>query len=91
MYVELKTGFGDSGPASISWVSFSKTGRTVYFRGRTLRRSNENGGNHVDTETREVFWVSGVKRDGRDRHRAGSGPVDIDEDAHEEYRHLIGG
>jgi hypothetical protein len=29
-YVELKTGFDGNGPASISWVFFSKTGRTVY-------------------------------------------------------------
>ena len=34
MYVELKTGFNDNGPATISWVEFSKTGRSVYYRGR---------------------------------------------------------
>jgi hypothetical protein len=36
--VELKTGFNDDGPASISWVTFSKTGRMVYYRDRALLR-----------------------------------------------------
>jgi len=28
-YVELKSGYQDNGPASIGWVTFSKTGRTI--------------------------------------------------------------
>jgi hypothetical protein len=93
-YVELKTGYGDSGPASISWVTFSKTWQTVYYRDRVLRRIPGGGisGNHRDVETGEEYWVSGVKRDGKDRHWAGSGPVEIDEDAREEYdRLMLGG
>jgi hypothetical protein len=92
MYVELKSGFGDSGPASIGWVNFSKTGRTVYYRGRELRRVRGGGisGNHVDVETDDEYWVSGVKKNGEDRHWAGVGGVEIDEDALNEYRRIIG-
>src|SRR5438067_304490 len=39
MYVELKSGFNDNGPAWIGRVRFSKSGRTIYYRGRTLRRN----------------------------------------------------
>lgn len=91
-YVELKTGFNDDGPASISWVTFSKTGRTVYYRDRALQRIIRGGigSNHRDTETGEEYWISGVKQDGEDRHWAGKGPVIVDEDAREEYERITG-
>ena len=90
-YVELKTGHNHNGPASISWVTFSKTGRTVYYRGKRLHRLSGGGvsGNHIDADTGEEYWVSGIKRDGQDRHWAGSGNVEIDPDADEEYRRVI--
>lgn len=92
MYVELKTGFNDDGPAWIGRVRFSKTGRTVYYRGRTLRRKPSGGGpgNHYDVETGEEFWISGVKKDRTDRHWAGSGAVHVDDDARDEYERDIG-
>ena len=90
-YVELKTGFNDDGPASISWVTFSKTGRTVYYRDRALHRIRGGiGANHRDTETGEQYWISGVKRNGEDRHWAGRGRVIIDEDARDEYERITG-
>jgi hypothetical protein len=91
-YVELKTGFHDDGPASISWVTFSKTGRTIYYRGRALQRIIRGGigSNHRDTETGDEYWISGVKKDGQDRHCAGKGRVDVDEDAREEYERVTG-
>ena len=90
MYVELKTGFQDNGPAWIGRVAFSKTGRTVYYRGRELARIRGGGirGNYYDVETGDEYWVSGVKKDGSDRHWAGSGPVEIDPDVQHEYRAL---
>jgi hypothetical protein len=89
MFVELKAG---DGAAWIGRVQFSKTGRTVYYRGRKLERIRGGGisGNHVDTETGEEFWVSGVKKNGEDRHWAEGGPVEIDADALDEYNRLIG-
>ncbi len=62
MYVELRSGYGNNdGPAWIGWVHFSKTGRTVYYRGKTLRRiiGGGVGSNHVDIATGEEYWVSG--------------------------------
>jgi len=88
MYVELKSA-NDSGPAWIGHVRTSKTGRTVYYRGRTLRRHKGVAGNHVDVGSGEEFWVSGIKKDGTDRHWAGSGPVEIDPDAFDEYLEMV--
>jgi hypothetical protein len=91
MYIELKTGYSDDGPARIGCVTFSKTGRTIYYRDRTLRRIKGGGyaGNYVDVETGEQYWVSGVKKTRQDRHWPGSGPVEIDDDIRDEYRKLI--
>lgn len=93
MYVELKTGFNDDGPAWIGRVRFSKTGRTLYYRGRRLQ-SLKGGGrmtaNYVDLDNSDEFWISGVKKNGQDRHWAGHGPVDINDDAADEYRRLVG-
>ena len=88
--MELKTGFSDDGPASISWVTFSKTGRTIYYRDRTLQRiiRGGTGSNHCDINTGEHFWISGVKKNGEDRHWAGRGRVVVDDDAKEEYERL---
>lgn len=87
LYIELKSGHGDCGPAWIGHATLSKTGRTVYFNGRALKRSGGQGvsGNHYCLETGDEYWVSGVKRDGCDRHWAGSGPIMIDARVVAEY------
>ena len=87
-YIELKSGFGDTGPAWIGMVEYSKSGRTVYFNGRALKNINamgREGGNHYDIETDEEYWVSGVKKDGTDRHWAGGGKIMIDRNVVELY------
>ena len=91
MYVELKSGHGDSGPAWIGRVRFSRSGRSVFYRGRELKRMKRGGmsGNYIDVGTGEQFWVSGVKKSGLDRHWAGSGPVAIDDDVRDEYQAYI--
>jgi hypothetical protein len=80
MYIELKTGFSDNGPAWISSVTFSKSGETIYFNGKALKRSHRGGspGNYADLESRDEYWVSGVKKAGTNRHWAGSGKIKID-------------
>ena len=93
-YVELKSGHSDNGPAWIAYVEPSKTGRTLYFNGRGLmklkgQRRGESGGNYIDMETGESFWVSGVKKDGKDRHWAGSGKVLVEAAAVGEYLERI--
>jgi hypothetical protein len=80
-YVELKTGYSDNGPAWIGLVKYSKTGRTLYFNGRALKHIKRGGwaGNHEDLETGEEYWVSGIKKDGPDRHpQGGTGIIEID-------------
>ena len=88
MYVELKSG-NDAGPAWIGRVRFSKTGRTAFYRGRTLTRSQGISGNHVDEQSGEEFWISGVKKDGTDRHWAGGGHVEVDADVLDEYLEML--
>lgn len=94
-YIELKSGHSDNGPAWIGYVTTSKTGRTLYFDGRGLmklkgQRRGESGGNYIDMETGESFWVSGVKKNGQDRHWAGSGKVQIEAAAVADYLKTIG-
>lgn len=89
-YVELKTGQNDKGPAWIARVQVSRSGNTIYFNGKALKRSGGISGNHVDLETGEEYWVSGPKKDGTDRHWAGSGKISIEESAVSEYLALIG-
>ena len=92
MYIELKTGFQDNGPSWIAKVKFSKSGQTVYFNGNALKRNHGRGisGNHYDLETGDEYWISGVKKDGNDRHWAGSGKIKIDSIVVDEYLHLTG-
>ncbi|MFL9838337.1 hypothetical protein ABS768_12550 [Flavobacterium sp. ST-75] len=40
-YIELKSGYSDNGPAWIGLVTFSKTGRTVYFNGKAFKNLKE--------------------------------------------------
>jgi hypothetical protein len=89
-YIELKTGHDDKGPAWIARVLLSKSGRTVYFNGKALKRGTGASGNHFDIETGEEYWVSGVKRNGLDRHWAGSGMVSVEATAVAEYLQLVG-
>lgn len=90
MYIEHKApGTGDTGPARIGRVRFSKTGRTLYYGDKAFRSLKGAGlsGNYADVETGEIYWISGPKRDGADRHpfaRQGE-PVEIDEDVRVEY------
>ena len=91
-YIELKTGYADNGPAWIARVKLSRSGNTVYFNGKALKRANGGGtsGNHFDIENGDEYWVSGVKKDGGDRHWAGSGKVVIETSAVPEYLRVIG-
>ena len=89
-YIELKSGHCDDGPAWIARVKVSKSGRTIYFNGRALKQGSVGAGNFFDMTTGEAFWVSGVKRDGSDRHWAGAGKVFVEATAVDEYLALVG-
>jgi len=86
MYIESKSG-GLSGPARIGRVTFSKSGQTVYYCGRSFQSLSGQGfkANFFDSETLERYWISGPRRDGADRLYGGAVPVEIDDDAREEY------
>src|SRR5256885_1002633 len=53
------------------------------------QRRGTGGGNYVDMETGESFWISGVKKNGEDRHWAGSGNVLVEAAAVAEYLKTI--
>lgn len=84
MYVEYK-GNGLFGPARIGRVEFSKSGRSLYYRGRTFRSLDGHGfkANYFDVESEEHFWISGCRKNGRDALY--NTDVEIDEDVREEY------
>jgi len=90
LYVELKSGYSDDGPAWIGKGFFSKTGRTIYFNGQAFQKEKGIRGNHFNLENGDEYWISGIKNDGTDRHWAGSGIIQIDESIIEEYLKLIG-
>jgi hypothetical protein len=64
----------------------------IYFNGKALRAltRRQNFESHVDIETGEYYWVSGVKKDQTDRHWAGSGKVMVDQAVVEEYMAYVG-
>lgn len=85
MYIEDKSG-GLVGAARIGRVSFSKTGRTLYYRGRKFQSLKGAGfkSNYIDIESQAYFWISGPKRNGQDGLYGGGG-AEIDEDCRVEY------
>ena len=91
-YIEQKSGHADDGPAWIARVILSKSGRTVYFNGKALKRLSGGGvaGNHFDIDTGDEYWISGVKKRGVNRHCAGSGAIMIEASALNEYLLLAG-
>ena len=70
-YIELKSGNSGNGPAWIGHVSFSKSGKTVYFDGKAFKRigSDRLSGNYYDIESGDEYWISGVKKDMSDERR----------------------
>ena len=92
MYLELKTGHDNDGPARIGWVTLSKTGRTLTYQGLSLEKLVDGGsdGNFQDSSTGDQYWVSSVKRQRHIRPTAGTGPLTVDDDAADEFTRLTG-
>jgi hypothetical protein len=91
MYIENKSArpagqSGVQGPARIGRVTFSKTGKSLYYKGKTFRSLKGHGfkANYYDIETGEEYWISGPRKDGADG-LYGYRPTPIDRDAREEY------
>lgn len=90
LYIELKSGYSDGGPAWIGKVRYSKTGQTVYFNNKGFQKYAGISGNYINVETGEEYWISGIKKNGEDRHWAGSGKVMIDGKIIDEYLTITG-
>lgn len=88
IYIELKSGYSDNGPAWIGYVEYSKSGKTVYFRDTAF--PGDGHGRFWDVETGERYWITGIKKNGSNRHASGRGPIQIDEDAIAEYENITG-
>jgi hypothetical protein len=87
MYIEDKSS-SLNGPARIGRVTFSKTGKSISYRGRTFQSSKGSGfkTNYRDVDSGERFWISGPRGDGKDRlYPESSAPIEIDPDVAEEY------
>ena len=86
MYIERKAGTL-TGPARIGRVTFSKTGRTLYYRGQQFQSLKGAGfkSNYYDVSTGDDYWISGPRKDGADRLYGERVPIEIDEDVRIEY------
>ena len=84
MYIEYK-GEGIRGTARIGRVTYSKTGKSVHYQGKSFGSLKGRGfkANFFETETGAHYWISGCKKDGKDALYSTS--IEIDEDVREEY------
>ncbi len=84
MYIESKMD-GLVGPTRIGRVTFSRSGRSIHYRGKTFETLKGDGfkANYFDVDTGEHYWVSGCRKDGMDALY--STDVEIDEDVLDEY------
>jgi len=86
MYIECKAG-NLTGPARIGRVTYSKTGATIYYRGKEFRSLKGAGfkANYYNMENGEEYWISGPRKDGCDALYATNVPTGIDDDVSDEY------
>ncbi len=90
MYIENKDGHLYGSDARIGWVTFSKTGKSIYYRDKKFKRISGGGvaGNYYDTETEQEYWISGIKKNGCNSHWAEKVKIEVDEDALEEFNNI---
>ena len=86
MYIENKSAGLVGGEARIGLVTYSQSGKTLYYGGKSFE-SLKGGGfkaNYRCVETGEEFWISGPKRRGGDGLYGGGGAI-VDADVRETY------
>ena len=85
MWIECKGENGLVGPARIGRVTFSKSGRSLYYRGKRFESMSGDGfkTNYFEVESGDEYWISGCRKDGRDALY--NTDVEVDEDVREEY------
>lgn len=92
MYIEDKSQ-GLEGGARIGRVYFSKSGKTLYYRGLRFQSLKGTGfkANYFEVDSGDHFWISGPMKDQNDRLYGGNRDVDIDDDVRDEYEEYIRG
>lgn len=90
MYIELKTGYFDNGPAWIGYVKTSKSKKTIYFNDHAFQKNIGNYSNYIDIENGDEYWISSLKKKESNRHWGGHGKIMIDHRAVSEYLSIIG-
>ena len=92
MYVENKSGgTGLEGPARIGRVYFSKSGKTLYYRGMKFQSLKGAGfkANYFDMESGDHYWISGPRKDRNDGLYGGDNGAIIDENVVNEYWEMV--
>jgi hypothetical protein len=88
MYIESKSVENDLiGDARIGRMTFSKTGKSLHYKGLTFETLSGTGfkANYFEVVTGDHYWISGCKKNGEDRLYGERLPIYIDDDAREEY------
>lgn len=90
MYIESKSE-GLEGDAVIGRVYFSKSGKTLYYKGLRFQSLKGAGfkANYFETESGDFYWISGPRKDQNDRLYGGNQGVLVDDDVRDEYEVLI--
>ena len=82
MYIERKDG-DLVGTARIGRVSFSKSGKSLFYRGQEFGSLNGTGVKANYRSAGEDYWISGCKKNGEDS--LFPAVIHIDDDVREEY------
>ena len=79
-------------PAVIGRVYFSKSGKTLYYKGLKFQSLKGSGSkaNYFETASGDHYWISGPRKDRDNRLYGGNRGVFVDDDVREEYQQLIG-
>lgn len=90
MYIEYKGDDGLEGSARIGRLYFSKTGKTLYYKGWRFQSLKGRGfkSNYFNLESGDYFWISGPRKDQSDRLYGGNKDVVVDEDVRAEYEQM---
>jgi len=84
MYIERKAG-NLTGAARIGRVSFSKTGKMLYYRDLSFHRIQGFKANYREADSGEEYWISGPHKDGNDALYKTNNRTEIDLDVQHEY------
>ncbi|MFR5150057.1 MAG: hypothetical protein ACLTER_11365 [Ruminococcus sp.] len=62
MYIELKTGYSDDGPAWIGYVKTSRVRKQSILITMLFSKYNGNYSNYIDIENGDEYWISRLKK-----------------------------